>query len=102
MLKAFTTYFHENYELEDSDKIAVATSGGVDRMVRCHLLLAVDISIVVLHCNFHLRGEESDGDARLVKTFAEKNKLELEQIDFQTREDAVEYRVSIHMAERRL
>ena len=102
MLKAFTTYFHENYELDDSDKIAVATSGGVDSMVLCHLLLAIDISFLVLHCNFHLRGEESDGDARLVKTFAEKNQLEFEQIDFQTREYAAENRVSIQMAAREL
>ena len=102
MLKAFTTYFHENYELDDSDKIAVATSGGVDSMVLCHLLLALDISFVVLHCNFHLRGEDSDGDARLVKTFAEKNQLEFEQIDFQTREYAAENRVSIQMAAREL
>src|SRR5690554_2130933 len=102
MLEAFSTYFHENYPLEESTKIGVATSGGVDSMVLCHMLLKLNISFTVLHCNFHLRGEASDGDAKMVKCFAENHRLEFEQIDFQTREYAAENGISIQMAAREL
>jgi len=102
MLEAFSTYFHENYPLEESTKIGVATSGGVDSMVLCHMLLKLNISFTVLHCNFHLRGEASDGDAKMVKCFAKNHRLEFEQIDFQTREYAAENGISIQMAAREL
>lgn len=102
MLEAFSTYYHENYPLEESTKIGVATSGGVDSMVLCHLLLKLNISFTVLHCNFHLRGEASDGDAKMVKDFAENHRLEFEQVDFQTREYAAENGISIQMAAREL
>lgn len=102
MLKEFSTYFHENYTLDSSHKIAVATSGGVDSMVLCQLLLELGVSFVVLHCNFHLRGADSDGDASLVKEFAEKNNLDFEQVDFQTRSYAAENKISIQMAAREL
>src|SRR5699024_8112371 len=102
MLKAFATHFHENYKLEASDKIAVATSGGVDSMVLCQLLLEMGKNFVVLHCNFHLRGEESDGDAKMVQEFAKENQLDFEQVDFQTRDYAAENKISIQMAAREL
>lgn len=102
MLETFSTYFHENYPLEKSTRIGVATSGGVDSMVLCHLLLELELSFIVLHCNFHLRGEASDGDALMVRDFAKKNQLEFEQIDFQTREYAAANGISIQMAAREL
>lgn len=102
MLKVFSKYFHENYTLQDVDKIAVATSGGVDSMVLCHLFLEMDITFSILHCNFHLRGESSDGDAAFVKDFAAKHQLDFEQIDFQTREYAAANTISIQMAAREL
>lgn len=102
MLEAFSTYFHENYPLEKTTKIGVATSGGVDSMVLCHLLLKLDVSFTVLHCNFHLRGKASDGDALLVSDFAKRNQLKFEQIDFQTKEYAAEHGISIQMAAREL
>ena len=102
MFEAFSTYFHKNYPLEKTSKIGVATSGGVDSMVLCHLLLKLDVSFTVLHCNFHLRGEASDGDALLVSDFAKRNQLKFEQIDFQTKEYAAEHGISIQMAAREL
>lgn len=102
MLKAFSKYFHENYALQNSDKIAVATSGGVDSMVLCHLLLEVDIAFSILHCNFHLRGDVSNEDAKFVKDFAAKYQLDFEQVDFQTTEYAAANAISIQMAARDL
>ena len=56
----------------------------------------------VAHCNFHLRGEESDGDEMLVKTWAESNGICFHHIDFNTEEFAVSKGVSIEMAAREL
>lgn len=102
MVKAFSKSFYENYTLENTTKIAVATSGGVDSMVLCHLLLELNITFSVLHCNFHLRGETSNGDAAFVKDFATKHQLDFEQIDFDTRDYAASNSISIQMAAREL
>ena len=51
-------------------KIILALSGGIDSMVLADLLLKAHADFVVAHCNFHLRGEESDDDERFVRAFA--------------------------------
>lgn len=102
MLESFSKFFFENYTLQNSDKLAVATSGGVDSMVLCHLLLESNIPFSVLHCNFHLRGEESNADTKFVEAFSKKYGLDFEKVDFQTSEYAAAKSISIQMAAREL
>ncbi len=102
MLNSFAKKFENTYALQEGQNIAVACSGGVDSMVLCHLLLQLDIPFCVLHCNFHLRGEDSNDDAAFVRRFAEKHLLEFDQIDFDTRSYAKEKGISIQMAAREL
>ncbi|TXH53825.1 MAG: tRNA(Ile)-lysidine synthetase, partial [Bacteroidia bacterium] len=46
--------------------ILVACSGGIDSMVLCDVLLRLNFKIAIAHCNFQLRGEESNADEKFV------------------------------------
>ena len=85
-----------------SGKLVLALSGGIDSMVLADLLLKAKADFVVAHCNFHLRGEESDGDEQFVRDFAERNGLTLYVKEFETEAYAKEHGVSIEMAAREL
>ncbi len=80
MIKLDTTLFDSN------DRILLAVSGGVDSMVMFNLFYQLDRcdSIAVAHCNFSLRGEESDEDSLLVEQFAHKLGVKLHYIKFDT------------------
>lgn len=58
-------------------KIIVALSGGLDSMCLAALLHDLGLSLVLAHCNFGLRGEESDGDEQLVRDWAERQNIPL-------------------------
>ncbi len=55
--------------------ILVAVSGGLDSMVLCHLLAHLEIPFGMAHMNYQLRGEESEGDAQFVKTWAKDHSI---------------------------
>ena len=58
-----------------SGKYILALSGGIDSMVLADMLLQSKANFVLAHCNFHLRGEESDGDEQFVRDYASQNGL---------------------------
>lgn len=60
------------------------------------------IDVRALHCNFHLRGEESDRDEHFVRDFCQQNHIPLDVIHFDTSAEAQEHKESIEMAARRL
>lgn len=62
-------------DLSYDDSYLLAVSGGVDSMVLLYLFLNSGLSFSVVHCNFQLRGEDSELDEQLVRNFCEKNKL---------------------------
>ena len=62
--------------------VLVALSGGADSIATALLLKKIGLKIKCLHCNFHLRGEESDRDFDFVKDFCNFHNLPLETIDF--------------------
>ena len=84
------------------ERLILALSGGIDSMVLADMLLNAKADFVVAHCNFHLRGEESDGDERFVCDYAERNGLTLYVKQFDTIGYAKEHGVSIEMAAREL
>ena len=86
----------------ENKKVILALSGGIDSMVLTDLLLKAKADFVVAHCNFHLRGEESDGDEQFVRVFAERNGLKLYVKQFDTTGYVKEHGVSIEMAAREL
>ena len=85
-------------------KLLLAVSGGVDSMTMATLFLAVrdEYPFALAHCNFNLRGEESDGDEALVKAWAEDNDVVCHTVSFQTEAYASEHGISIEMAAREL
>jgi len=83
-------------------KLILALSGGIDSMVLADLLSQAKADFVVAHCNFHLRGEESDGDEQFVRDYASRNGLTVYVKQFDTETYAKEQGISIEMAARDL
>lgn len=102
MIEQFRQFIESNRLFDRSDRILVATSGGIDSMVLCALLMKSGYTISIAHCNFHLRGNESDGDQKFVESFAEEHRLDFFTTGFNTTEYAHNHSVSIEMAAREL
>lgn len=88
--------------LNSEKKICIATSGGIDSMALCHLLIQNNIPFSIAHCNFNLRGEESEGDELFVKLFAEINHIPIYIERFETEKLAKENKTSIEEEARNL
>lgn len=82
--------------------IVVGVSGGMDSMVLLHLLKHSAATIAVAHCNFGLRGAESDGDEAFVANFCNDHAIAFHSIKFDTTQYASEHGISIEMAARNL
>ena len=65
-------YILDNGLFTRKDKLLIAVSGGVDSIVLAHSLYQLGYYVGLAHCNFQLRGEESEKDAAFVKVFAGK------------------------------
>lgn len=89
---------------DGSPTILLAVSGGIDSMCMAELSASVDspVSFAVAHCNFRLRGKESDGDEALVRKWAADHNARLHVKAFDTEEYASEKGISIEMAAREL
>ena len=84
------------------DKLIIAISGGADSVALASLLNECNFSVIFAHCNFNLRGEESNLDEYFVKNLADKLKIECFIKSFETEKFAKENKVSIQMAAREL
>ena len=102
MIGQFQAYINRYNLLAEGEKVILALSGGIDSMVLADLLLKSKVEFVAAHCNFHLRGEESDGDEKFVREFAEKNGIQCFVKHFETEKFAKEQGLSIEMAARDL
>mgnify|MGYP002521758897 FL=1 len=86
-----------------SSRVIVGVSGGVDSMTLADMLHRQGcVDFAVAHCNFHLRGEDSDGDAEFVLDWCEKRGVKFHHIDFDTLGYARSRKASIEMAAREL
>lgn len=86
----------------DQDKILVGVSGGIDSMVLLHLLVHAGFSVGVAHCNFGLRGDESDADEQFVRYHCLMNGIPIHSIGFDTLEYSKKNGFSIQVAAREL
>ena len=82
--------------------ILVACSGGVDSMVLIDVLMKLNYNIAIAHCNFQLRGNESDEDEKFIKEFANSNKITFHVIKFDTKAFKKDKTISTQMAARKL
>ena len=102
MLEKFRKYINDNHLINKGDRLLVALSGGVDSMVLAELLRREGYDIAFAHCNFHLRGAESDGDEQFVRDYAERVGVKLFVKQFDTMDFVENNKVSVEMAAREL
>ena len=102
MFQKFAAYINRYNLIAEGDRLVLALSGGIDSMVLADLLLKSKEQFVAAHCNFHLRGEEFDGDEKFVREYAEKNGIQCFVKHFDTEQYATEQGISIEMAARDL
>ncbi|WP_417357069.1 tRNA lysidine(34) synthetase TilS [Flavobacterium sp.] len=102
MTEKLLHHLKENLSFLAGKKLLLATSGGIDSMVLVHLFNRLNYTVAMAHCNFGLRGEESDGDEKFIKDYAQKNSIELFVTHFDTNKYAEEFKLSIQIAARRL
>ena len=95
--------FIEQHSLLKHDELnLVALSGGADSVCLLLCLKELGYHIEAVHCNFHLRGEESDRDEQFVKNLCKKNNITIHLTHFDTKIYASLHQVSIEMAARQL
>ena len=84
------------------DKLILGISGGADSVCLMHVFLELGYSFELAHCNFNLRGEESDADEYFVKDLAKEHQLKVHIKQFDTLVYAAENKISTQMAARDL
>jgi tRNA(Ile)-lysidine synthase len=102
VVKQFLNHIQRHKLCKTNDKILLAVSGGVDSMVMLHLFMNAGFSVGVAHCNFKLRGKDSDEDENLVKRVCEQSGIAIHSESFDTTLFAAQQRLSIQLAAREL
>ncbi|GLB49794.1 tRNA lysidine(34) synthetase TilS [Neptunitalea lumnitzerae] len=102
MLKEFTYHLNISFPQLLQKKVLLAVSGGVDSMVMLHLFQELKADLAVAHCNFSLRGTESDGDEQLVVDTTKKYKVPIYCKRFETKKYAADKGLNTQLAAREL
>lgn len=102
MLNAFKKHINKNLNFLNKGKLLIAISGGLDSVALTHLCHQAKLNITLAHCNFNLRGKESDADETFILELAEQLNLEVFIQHFETQAYAEEHKLSIQMAAREL
>lgn len=95
-------FIQEKKLANNNTRILVGVSGGADSMALLHILNKLGYECTAVHCNFHLRGGESDRDFYFVKTFCSENNINFESADFDTFQYMKDNSLSLEMAAREL
>ena len=102
MLNHLKTHIEKRLGFLNQSKLLIAISGGIDSVVLTHLCHKLGLNISLAHCNFNLRGKESDADEGFVLELAENLELEVFVQRFDTELYAKDNKRSIQMAAREL
>jgi len=102
MLQKFKQHLHQNFPFLEDSKLLIAISGGIDSVVLAHLCSQLNLNFSLCHCNFNLRGQESDDDEAFVTSLAKTLKTLVYTTSFETEKYATKNKVSIQVAARDL
>jgi tRNA(Ile)-lysidine synthase len=102
MQQKFQNHINANLSLLKEKRLLLAVSGGIDSMVLFYLCHQLNLDIRVAHCNFQLRGAESDEDEKFVKSQCEKLDILLFVNHFDTKKFAEKEKLSIQVVARKL
>jgi tRNA(Ile)-lysidine synthase len=102
LLQNFTAHIKSQYLFQQKDKLLIAASGGADSTVLCELCKQAGYDFAIAHCNFKLRGEESDRDENFVHQLAKKYRVEIFVNEFDTNAISKEQKTSIEETARKL
>lgn len=102
MLTEFQKTLSDKYDLPPNKKLLLAISGGIDSMVLLDLAVKSKLNFAVAHCNFNLRGKESDKDQKFITDYCQTNKIQLYLKLFDTNQYATANKTSIQIAAREL
>lgn len=102
MIAQFLKFIHDENLFHSQERILLAVSGGADSMCMLHLFAKCGFTVAVAHCNFNLRGAESDEEEQFVADYCDQHNLACHIEHFNTSEYALEVGISIEMAARDL
>jgi tRNA(Ile)-lysidine synthase len=102
MLDQFISYLRAQGLCAEGDRVLIAVSGGVDSVVMAHLFSNTDHECAIAHCNFQLRGEESDAEEVFVRSLAATLEMPVYVRHFDVEEVCREKGISVQMAAREL
>ncbi|MFL5729792.1 MAG: tRNA lysidine(34) synthetase TilS [Cytophagaceae bacterium] len=102
MLQSFCQFITENRLFGSEERVILAVSGGIDSICMAGLFSEAKYNFAMAHCNFGLRGEESEADEEFVRKAAKKYKVPVFVQHFHTAEFAEKEKISIQMAAREL
>lgn len=102
MLEKLKGYIQANELFQKSEKVLLAVSGGIDSIVLSHLIHQSSYDFAIAHCNFQLRGNESDEDEVFVRELSVRMDVPFFSIQFETELFAKQNKIGIQEAARNL
>src|SRR5580765_4688336 len=102
LLQRFQEFIQQQNLFHPKDKLLLAVSGGVDSGVLCELCKQSGYDFAIAHCNFQLRGEESERDEKFVRQLAEKYTVHFYVTKFDTTTISKQQKKSVEEAARDL
>lgn len=102
MLEAFKKYMHDQGLHSFEDRILLAVSGGVDSVVMANLFAETDLECAIAHCNFQLRGEDSESDEVFVRSLGLRLEMPVYVERFDVDREMEARGISLQMAARDL
>ena len=102
MLIKFKKHIDQNFPQLKDKKLFLAVSGGIDSMVLVHLCAQLKLNFEVLHCNFMLRGAESDAETQFIESLCSSKGIPIHTKYFETNTTAAKNKESIQITARNL
>lgn len=102
MLQKISHHINSNFPFLKDKKLLIAISGGIDSIVLTNLLFKLHFDFSLAHCNFRLRGKESDLDEEFVVKLGDKMAVSVFTTQFDTAQFAKQNKQSTQIAAREL